>query len=169
MAVYSNICMLKEDNMDSRVKKFIEENIELIEQNKFDELYYNAEISLGFLERMTQVFLDSGIDPLPYMNHVVPLMYQATDIESIVIPDNIKYLPSRRAFSECNNLVHVSVPPTLLSFGYETFYKCPNLHTIEFRGTSSKFLANNSKPEEWAKGSNVTKVVCSDGVITLRH
>lgn len=155
--------------MDSRVKQFIEENIELIEQNKFDELYYEMALHLAHVGRLTQVFLDSGIDPLPHMNHVVPLMYQGTNIEYIVIPDNIEYLPSRRAFSECNNLVHVSVPSTLSSFGYETFYKCPNLHKIEFRGTLSEFLANNSKPEDWAKGSNVTDVVCSDGVTKLRH
>ena len=153
--------------MNVKLQKFIEQNIDLIENNDFDTLYSECAIETGFVERLTQVLLDANIDPLPHMNHVVPLMYQGCDIEYIIVPDNIGYLPSRRAFSDCARLHYVSLPATLKSFGYETFYHSPKLKQIEFRGTLKQFYNSNTRIEEWAKGSNISKVICSDGVVDV--
>lgn len=45
--------------MDERVKTFIEENIELIEDNKWEEVYKK-----DFPERFTETLLKCGVNPL---------------------------------------------------------------------------------------------------------
>ena len=153
--------------MNDKLKKFIEDNIDLIEDNKFDDLYKKADVN--YVGQLTQILIDAAINPLPYMNHIVPCMYQGCNITSIVIPDNIEYIHYVRGFGDNPCLEYISLPSNLTSLGYQTFYGCTRLNTVDFRGTLSEFYNIKTKVQDWAYGSSITEVVCSDGKIHLQR
>lgn len=87
------------------LKKFLEENIELIETNRFDELYKRAQTTLYFSQgigTLTRSLNKAGIDPLPHLEWVpYCYLYGDSTLETITIPDNIMFIESE-AFGNCN-------------------------------------------------------------------
>lgn len=149
--------------MNKRIKQFIEENIELIENNEFDDLYYYIRERNMFVYDFTQCLLDSNIDPLPYMNQIVPSMFAHCLCTNIYVPDNIEYI-AERAFADCPNLGHVSIPNTVTALGSYLFVGTHSLTRLEFRGTKEQFFNIKSR-YLWNSNSHVKRVVCTDGII----
>ena len=53
--------------MDTEVKKFIEDNADLLEKDDLEQFYKKLETERISLGRFTEVFLSAGIDPAKYM------------------------------------------------------------------------------------------------------
>ena len=58
--------------MSSEMKEFIEKNIDLIEDNKWDAVYrkITPSINHAFVKTFTEVLLEAGINPLNYIDYV---------------------------------------------------------------------------------------------------
>ena len=60
--------------MNNIIKNFIEQNIGLIEDNKWEEVYDNAWSVWEFLSadigELTATFLDADIDPSDYLDYI---------------------------------------------------------------------------------------------------
>lgn len=71
------------------------------------------------------------------------------------------------AFYQCKNLTSVTIPKTVTSIGYGPFSYCYSLGTINYQGTKAQW--NSISKNSWRENaySCISKVVCSDGVISL--
>lgn len=140
--------------MTNEMKNFIEENIKLIEDEKFEELYtllYYKQSELRPSE-FTEILLDAGIDPATHMKKIPVFYLYESDIQSYVIPNTINSIGpwafascSRltnitipnvvtsiddSAFSGCTSLTSITIPNSVTSIGREAFYGCDSLENI---------------------------------------
>lgn len=86
---------------------FVAENIDLIEDNNFDELFSRAYRCL-LVPDVTYMLYKSNIEFLPFMEFIVTEQFKyCNELESITIPPNIKTI-GRDAFNYCKNLKQVN-------------------------------------------------------------
>ena len=134
--------------MTTEVKKFIEQHIDLIENNWWEQLYSLA-IELVYRQRigeLTQILLDANIDPLNSLTNIPPNYLAWSPIQQFTIPDKIKAIGEfafieteivsidipkdvvigERAFTSCHQLEKV-VFKGYADMGYNAFYDCPSL------------------------------------------
>lgn len=95
--------------MNPIIKKFIEENIEYIENNDFNTVYakamfVNHKISIG---QLTDVFYDAGLNPLDHMTEIPSLYLDDSKLKTLIVSKNIRKInKSGLAFS---NIEHVDL------------------------------------------------------------
>lgn len=95
--------------MNPIIKKLIEANIEYIENNDFKTVYdramqLNMKIDVG---ELTDIFYDSGIDPLASMEEIPSLFLDGSKITALVIPNNIKKI--NKAGCSFSKLEHITL------------------------------------------------------------
>ena len=69
------------------------------------------------------------------------------------------------AFNFCTSLTSVTIPDSVTSICNSAFWGCTSLKSITFEGTVEQWGAISIG--DWNALGNVTKVVCSDGTVTL--
>lgn len=121
------------DNSESyKIKKFIEENKDLINENTSEswiEVYNNAtRLPLRTEGMFTSMILDIGIDPASIMKRI-PKGYLYQQQIDYKIPENVKII-EEMAFFECKKLIDVVIPNTVLSISAYAFLGCSNLTSV---------------------------------------
>lgn len=106
---------------------------EAINNGDFESIYNDR---LVFFQPMlaseiSQIFLNSGINPLNYLNKVPDAFLIGADIDQIEIPDGIIEIRSS-AFNNCTNLTKIEIPNSVDKIDVYTFYNCTNLKYIKF-------------------------------------
>lgn len=117
-------------NISSKLKKILEENRDLINNNEFKQLYDNIPDPLT-ISQLTQLLYTSGIDPLKYMdkipfyffylikvpeNFVIPAnireitpdAFNAAQVESMYIPESVSMIKSAAFFSSDLRSISIS-------------------------------------------------------------
>ena len=119
--------------MNNEVKKFIEQHIDLIEDNKWEEIYreYNR---MSFITcpigKFTCIMLEAGINPLEYINYIPKNYLRGSDISGkFIIPNGITDIGDY-AFYDCYELTGVTIPGSVTSIGYAVFWGCLNLTSV---------------------------------------
>lgn len=110
---------------------FIAENIDLIEDEKFDELFNRAYKCL-LVPEVAYMLTKSNIEFLHTMVAVVTEQFKyCNDLESITIPPNIKNI-GRDAFRYCKNLkqVNFAADSNVTNISTSAFADCPSLQSI---------------------------------------
>lgn len=133
--------------MNNEVQKFIEDNIELIQNNEFTKLYqltlsaYRGLPSSSHIGKLTECFLSCDIDPLKYME-IVPdnYLYGSSKITSIIIPDNIMHIADNAFMS--SKIESITLHSTLKSIEENVFWQCNKLKKINFIGDNLEQFAN---------------------------
>ena len=121
--------------MVTALKNFIEENIDLIEQKNWRDLYDLASVHIPFqIGNLTTNLMHAGINPLDDLDVVLPEMFADSMLEQIELPVQIAVI-KRQAFKNCYELREVTLPPALLRIDNEAFANCYELHTIRYSGT----------------------------------
>ena len=89
-------------------------------------------------------------------------------LKSITVPENVTKI-GKSAFAYCKNLTSITIPAGVTNIGSEAFEMCVNLTDITFLGTKEQW-ENCTKSAPWKYNSGVpaTKVVCSDGEVSLQ-
>ena len=160
--------------MDACTKSFIERNIELIEQEKLNLLYDNAESDLlnhklvpGNMRELTHILKDVyGYEPLEHPSlHAVPSFYRILDdIESFTIPNHIERIKGS-AFKNCGQLKEITIPKSVVQIYDQAFLNCNNLRKIVYNGSFKEWrkividytaFTDNGLPA-------YIKVFCTDG------
>ncbi len=178
--------------MTDNLKLFIEEHINLIDVNKFEELYdiLHTDTSLIIPTKdVTETLFVAGINPLNYMETIpihflrgsnLPLKdfkipstitgietraFHMTNIEKIDIPEGVIQI-AHGVFQACSKLEYVSLPSTLQQIGQYNFAKCNKLRFITYNGTITQFNAI-LKRRRWATGDTEDPITvkCLDGDI----
>lgn len=174
--------------MNDKLRKFIEQNIDFIEENKFDELYSKIPTyqvsSYSLICGLSLVLLEASINPLSYMSNVPHYFLYESTVSSVDIPIGVQQI-DKDAFAYCENLTQVDLPEGLTVIGEGAFFMCSKLKTlilpstlteinsnafsycdklvnIHFRGTVDQWL--NVIEEDDSLRTVATKIICSDGI-----
>lgn len=153
--------------MIEALKLFIERNIDLIEDRKFEELYGNAsaeymnerdKIKPTDINALTDILTDLfGEEPIFDANITyVPNCYRMANdkIHQVEIPEGIRAI-GRSAFQDCINLEYVKLPKTLSEIYPGAFKGCENLTKIFYNGSKA----------DWSHVSLGWRVFASSGWI----
>lgn len=176
------------------VKKFIEAHIDLIDTNRFYELYSNTtELNLlSEIGAVSATLLACDIDILTYTKGLVPEGFLArTLITKFEIPNEIKII-EHAAFYDCSELQELTLPYSLEEIGSSAFNKCIKLHTliwnaikltscdrrafnschslekIIFGSTMENWRALNERCKIVFPSGVVPQIECTDGIINER-
>lgn len=137
--------------MNPIIQKFIEENIDYIEDENFDVVYDKVRMDLSIsIGELTDVFYDAGIDPLASLTEIPPLFLDGSKITALVVPENIKKIcKAGLSFSRVEHLeLHkdcelsemcfntseirsVRIPNIMNEVPDECFYNCQELTYVD--------------------------------------
>ena len=175
--------------MDQVIAEFIRKNINLIDNCQFEELQNEVELQLFTQMQVSSIYqtlYKAGIDILPYVTRVPRYFMYRADIKNIVIPSNISIVENcafvncknlktvmfeegcemikEHAFSNCNDLRTIVLPKSVKYVDRYIASGTPDLFQIEYKGTSDDWELIK-KAAQWAMGSNIKNIVCSDKTI----
>lgn len=168
--------------------KYIENHINLIDNEQFELLYTEAGKDAILARDITDILLASGINPLEYMYYIpngfargarrsmkgffIPdgiegiegFAFGATDISAITVPDGCKQI-CRGAFSRCPELESIWLPASLYMIGDGVFNDSNPKLTIYYKGTCEMWHMIN-KTLNWFALNEGHKcpIVCSDKI-----
>lgn len=141
------------------IREFLEDYIDLIDQNNFTELYSRC-VSEN-RGKLTMVLYECGINPLEYMTEIPTAYAYMADIHDIRIPTWINRIGDN-AFFYCKSLTSITIPDSVTSIGGFAFDGCNKLGQIIYNGTLAQW------PEiRRTDTSDIqdVKIQCVDGVI----
>ena len=122
--------------IDDKLKNFIGYNQNLINANKFDELYYELQHNMpSHIGAFTLVLLKAGINPLQYMNKLPRGYLDGTNIKALHLPNNVEYTEPCALWS--THLQKLYVPKSFKYFGTDTFWTGANT-AIYYDGTKEE-------------------------------
>ena len=122
--------------IDKELKEFIEDNISLIENGDFKELYKKAysmtsEFNVGDL---THVLYSIGIDPLEDLTYIPAAFLESCDaLIEVEIPIHIEHI-DESAFYDCNNIDSITVPKNVTELCSWSLGGCEELRKIVILG-----------------------------------
>lgn len=165
--------------MRDAVKNFIEETIDLIEENKWFDVAYKAECwdIAGQLKgedliefwKIVREYLNIDILTFEDVEVVPSCYYWESDITELILPEHILHI-GRSAFDGCTNLEKIHFPSSLLSIQNTAFNRTPNLKEITYNGSKQDW--NNIRLGYKAFGYTSTgkydlKIKCKDGILEI--
>ena len=119
------------------VKEFIEDNIDLIENNCWDQIYDNATFTLDSESTgvLTTILLHQGIDPIELqgLDYIPDYYLSDAPISSFRIPRAIHSL-GEGCFSY-TGLTSITIPENVKVLRDYVFYECAVLTKVTFEGS----------------------------------
>lgn len=110
--------------MTAELSNFIKQNIKLINESEFDNLYKKAQNEGIQLTELTQMLLDSDVEFLSSMTKIPGKCFAGINsLKQIIIPDSVQSIGDF-AFTNCTSLKHVDLSSKLLDVGYNAFSAC---------------------------------------------
>lgn len=148
--------------MRANVKKFIEDNIELIEENQFKALHELAMKKIPFqVGNFFTILLRSGVDVFVNTNTIYDNMFSNSNIASLEIPDHIHFI-NELAFLDCFMLNSITLPK-IINIDERAFRGCFELEHIKYRGTVEEF-EKLKLPQYVFDDCKYSRVECTDGI-----
>lgn len=119
--------------ISSDAKTILNKYKEAINNGDFESIYKDRLVFFQpmLVSEISQIFLNSGINPLNYLNEIPSNFLKDADIDQIQIPNNIIKIESS-TFAGCTNLTKIEIPDSVDKIGAYAFYHCANLKYIKF-------------------------------------
>ena len=122
--------------MNREVEKFIRENIDLIQGQKWEEIY-QKNIPQGF----TETLLECGVNPLAQgLSYMPEYFLYNSEIKEFIIPNSVTSI-GKGAFYYCTSLTSIKIPNSVTSIGSYVFRNCSKLTSITM-GNSVTSIGN---------------------------
>ncbi len=86
-------------------------------------------------------------------------------VTELIIPETVTEIKAY-AFRGCTSITSVTIPDSVTTIGSWVFSDCSNLNEIRYGGTISEWDVI-TKGSGWNSNVSATKVICSDGEVTL--
>lgn len=145
--------------MNIRLKQFLQAHRKLIEQEKYDELYFELarafpDLNSSYTRELSEFLISCDFDPLIYVK-IVPIGYlnRSSIIDHVLIPDNIEHVGRASfmyseiksvtfnntskckcidsfAFEGCDYLESVILPPSCTTIRSLAFNRCSSLTSV---------------------------------------
>lgn len=152
--------------LTNRLKRFINQNAQFIDNNNFDTLFSNGVEAKILSGDISELLIRSGIDFLPYVDHIYTSMfYDVQELERLTLGDNIEYIGTY-AFNGCTNLKYLSLPKDLKMIKTAPFANCPKLQILNYQGTIDDW-GKVRLNQGWNKYSSIKVIRCLDGDINI--
>ena len=138
--------------MTGAVKRFIEKNIDLIENNDFSLLFSKAyDLTIEQIGELSKVLEDAEIYPLNHLTFIPAYYMYGTDIEIFAPRHGITYI-GNSAFRYCNNLISVDLPEGIKYIHAHAFEDCPNIKELNLPSSlteidNTAFLGSLDHPD----------------------
>lgn len=118
--------------MRERVKQFIENNINLIEDSKWDEVQHQARIKLRSNEigEFNYSLIKAGINPTDGLNYIPYSFLCYSPIEHYDIEESIEEIHIG-SFEGCDKLETISIPDTVTYIDGDVFNGCKSLRSLK--------------------------------------
>lgn len=114
--------------INEKIKKFLQDNKNLINNYQFEELYEDNFINS---KDITEILYKAGLDPLQHMKNI-PINFAFNNnffIGELIIPDNIRFI-GEDAFGYNKNLIKIIIKNGVKGIGSTAFRHCSNLTSI---------------------------------------
>lgn len=130
--------------MTEKIKDFINQNQDRIDENKWEDIYTITEIGLVNtydIGEFTSVINEAGINPLDYLDYIPHAYLASTFTSEINIPSHIKFISSF-AFSN-TDIKELHIPGNIKKIYAKAFHECDDLtkviidEGVEFLGTKA--------------------------------
>lgn len=150
--------------LSDELKQIVEQNIKLIEEYRFNELYRHCPYN-EVRNELTMMLHSIDIDPLKFFEKEIPkyVCLRNNTITEVRIPEGIVKI-DYGAFLECSKLEKVYLPSSIADLTIGTFEKSSRLKEVYYNGTSE-----NWQNVKWSlnpfKDTQVTHIICTDKVI----
>lgn len=116
-------------NNSNPIIQYVRDNKDALKNYDFDSLYYG--LNPDYRGELTTLFTNMGINPLNYLNNVVPFQYAyETKITEVEIPRNIIIIDGD-AFSSCKFLKNVKILGRVTDIKHSAFSWCISLKEID--------------------------------------
>lgn len=102
-------------------------------------------------------------DSVTYIGHSA--FGYCQNLQSVVLSKNITEIGDS-VFADCTVLTNLSIPSGVSSIGNYVFKDCTSLTNITFNGTIMQWQSITFGTS-WSYRMSITKVICSDGEVTL--
>ena len=119
--------------MTPKLKKYIRDNLHLVDNYKYKELYEGIGDVIDVVQRgsLTELLLSCAIKPDDYMTELPGCyLYDAPDIETYYISENITSI-GPWSFCGCPLLTRVTIPEGVTRIGYGAFSECTSLTQLQ--------------------------------------
>ena len=155
--------------MTEIISRFVSENIDLIDDNKWEEAY-EALLTINkpriiapeIIGEFTIMLFNCNIHPETFVR-ILPMYFLAeADIDEIMLPDNIEEI-GWGAFKNCKTLTQVNLPKRLKTIHAAAFSSCSNLTHIDIPETVTQI-----GPEAF-RGSNLKEITLSTNLKEIEY
>ena len=165
--------------MNEGLKEFIEQNISLIDDRNFKELYKKAYSLNNYFNvgDLTHVLYSIGVDPLEDLTYIPAAFLESCDaLIEVEIPSHIKNI-DEYAFYDCNNIDSIIIPKNVIELAARSLGGCDNLRKIiilsDVKRIDSLAFSQNPQLEVIYCTESVSDMLKSDhkfiGPITAAH
>ena len=116
----------------NEVSKLINTHKTEINENNFTKVYedaYNFVDDASSIGKLTEIFLDAGLEPLEYMQAVPDYYLCLSDISSVTIPNTVTSI-GMNAFYDCKKLTSITIPDSVTSINANAFNWCTGLKSV---------------------------------------
>lgn len=125
--------ILKEEfEISDILKEFIKDHSDLINENKFDELYKLANtshirLSYPDIGELTRILLEINVNPLYYLSDIPDgCFFSLKEIKHFKIPSNMKYI-GQYAFYHCSGITSLDLGAGVKTIEYGAFESCSGI------------------------------------------
>ena len=147
-------------------RRFIEKNVDIIEDGNYDTLYDIADEDLAQYQvgELTKTLWDIGEHPEAELSYIPSAYFAEWEMREYKIPDNIKEIRSF-AFVHCEQLKELWIPKSVTKIGTSFVYGCNSLKTIHYEGDKKDAINILMAPGTF-NGTSTFKFICeADGHI----
>lgn len=153
----------------------IPKNIMSIDDNAFSDCEKLSSIKFSFPGKLTYIghnaFAKTAVEKIVIPGSVSAIgpgaFYWCRGLKEAILMEGVDTI-GRMAFVECRNLSYLSLPRTICAIEMYAFQNCHKLDKIYYSGPVEEFeYTLNKFPSNWACGSSVEQIICSDGVVPI--
>ena len=96
-----------------------------------------------------------------------------TKLKNVIFSENSKLeVIKDQCFAGSEDITSITLPKSLKAIEYDAFWDCDNLAEVKFMGTVEEWNNVDTVPSispgnVWYRGTLVTKVICSNGTVSL--
>lgn len=149
-------------NYYPEIINLVKQNQELIDENRFEELYWKVAHlpTTNIISNLTKLLLNAEINFLSYMPYIPQECFKSLKITNFKIPESIKQIKNN-SFA-LSSIQDIEIPSSVDYIGRAAFYGCKELKSISIPGS-----VINIMDSVFEDCTNLEKVGLNEGIKSI--